>query len=247
MFQAEFLCGFDGTIVGGFQALPSWRADLGHPGAAKIGLLNAISSITGFLIGPVNAYVCDHWGRRWPLRAYGFTMCFGTVLGVLAGVKQGSAGFGLFLASKAIIGAGMQAGLVTSIICMQEITHPRNRPVMAALYGCNWVLGSTISSFITFGTSFLDNSWSWVSISHYTRGQWSNVRLQRIPYLIQMIPAFYILFATYLVPETPRFLLSKGRDAEAMAFLVKVNLLPSARGMAQPKNPLFTVPWQWRS
>lgn len=39
-----------------------------------------------------------------------------------------------------------------------------------------------------------------------------------------MIPAFYILFATYLIPETPRFLLSKGREAEAKAFLVKVIL-----------------------
>lgn len=165
MFMSEFLCGFDGTIVGGFQALDSWHEDLGNPGPARIGLLNAISSITGFLIGPLNAYVCDRWGRRWPLRAYGFTMCLGTVLGVLAGVKPGpSSGFGLFVASKAIIGAGMQAGLITAIICMQEITHPRNRPVVAGLFACNWVLGSTLSSFVTFGTSFLNNSWSWVSM-----------------------------------------------------------------------------------
>ncbi|KAI5477296.1 hypothetical protein MNV49_006517 [Pseudohyphozyma bogoriensis] len=204
MIMSEFLCGFDGTIVGSLQALPSWQLDLNYPTGARLGLLNAMSSITGCLIGPFNAYVCDRWGRRWPLRFYGFTMCLGTVIGVLAGTKSGNAGFGLFLASKAIIGAGMQCGLVTAMICLQEITHPRHRVVCAAIFDPSWYLGSCIASCICYGTSSMSTSWSW-----------------RIPYLIQLVPAVYILFATFLIPETPRFLISKGREDEAFAFLVE--------------------------
>lgn len=44
---------------------------------------------------------------------------------------------------------------------------------------------------------------------------------QRIPYLIQLPMAFYILIAVQFVPETPRFLLGQGREQEAFNFLVE--------------------------
>jgi MFS family permease len=66
--MCEWLCGFDGTIIGSLQALPAWQTDLGYPTGARLGLLNAMSSITGCLISPFNAYICDRWGRRWPIR-----------------------------------------------------------------------------------------------------------------------------------------------------------------------------------
>lgn len=50
----------------------------------------------------------------------------------------------------------------------------------------------------------MTSSWSW-----------------RIPYIIQVPMALYILIAVQFVPETPRFLLSQGRDEEAFAFLVE--------------------------
>ena len=31
----------------------------------------------------------------------------------------------------------------------------------------------------------------------------------------------FVLFATFLIPESPRFLINKGREDEALAFLVK--------------------------
>ena len=68
MILCEWLCGFDGTIIGSLQALPAWQADLGYPTGARLGLLNAMSSITGCLISPFNAYICDRFGRRWPIR-----------------------------------------------------------------------------------------------------------------------------------------------------------------------------------
>jgi MFS family permease len=61
-----------------------------------------------------------------------------------------------------------------------------------------------ISSWVVFGTSFLSTSWSW-----------------RIPYILQVPLALYLLIAVQFVPETPRFLISKGLQEEAFRFLVE--------------------------
>jgi SP family sugar:H+ symporter-like MFS transporter len=44
---------------------------------------------------------------------------------------------------------------------------------------------------------------------------------QRIPYIIQLPAAIYVLIAVQFVPETPRFLMGKGRYEEAFQFLVE--------------------------
>jgi SP family sugar:H+ symporter-like MFS transporter len=44
---------------------------------------------------------------------------------------------------------------------------------------------------------------------------------QRIPYIIQLPMAVYILVAVQFVPETPRFLMGQGRVEEAFEFLVE--------------------------
>ncbi len=44
--------------------------------------------------------------------------------------------------------------------------------------------------------------------------------VQRIPYLLQVVFALYVLIAVQFVPETPRFLLAKGREQEAFQFMV---------------------------
>jgi SP family sugar:H+ symporter-like MFS transporter len=47
-------------------------------------------------------------------------------------------------------------------------------------------------------------------------GSWS----WRIPYILQVPFALYIMIAVQFVPETPRFLMAKGREEEAFQFLV---------------------------
>lgn len=44
---------------------------------------------------------------------------------------------------------------------------------------------------------------------------------QRIPYLIQVVPCMYMIVAGFLVPETPRFLMARGREADALEFFVR--------------------------
>lgn len=199
----------DGTLISGLQAFDAWHEDLGltdsNPrSSALIGLLNAAGPISGFFIGPVIQYIDDRWGRRWGIRFYGYNILVGTAISCAAGVSgtKGNSGYAVFVVGRFIIGFGLAAFLMTSLAVVQEITHPRSRQRVASSWNSYYILGMVVASWVNFGSSYLKNSWGW-----------------RLPYILQLPFALYILIAVQFVPETPRFLLSKGRDADALRFL----------------------------
>ncbi|CED83389.1 hexose transport-related protein [Phaffia rhodozyma] len=202
IFVGMVLNGFDGTIISRILALDVWTEDIGNPSASQIGVLNAVPYMSGFVVGPFITWLDSRYGRRWGLRFYGYTMIIGTVIGCVAGL-DGVNGYGLFVTSRFIIGFGLASFLMTSLIVVQEISHPRSRSIVAASWDSYWILGSVIASFLIFGTSYIQNSWAW-----------------RIPYLVQLPMAFYIVIGVQFVPETPRFLMAKGREDEAFKFFV---------------------------
>ena len=162
---------------------------------------------------------------------YGYTLLAGTVLGAVAGVPglSGHKGYAsklvlsspkhrlisVFIVGRIIIGFGLASFLMTSLAILQEITHPRSRSLVVASWDSYWILGQVISSWTNFGCSYITTSWQW-----------------RIPYIIQVLPAVYILVAVQFVPETPRFMISKGKHEEALKFLVDYH------GNGDPDDPL---------
>lgn len=67
-----------------------------------------------------------------------------------------------------------------------------------------WYVGSIIASWLTFGTGHLDTHWSW-----------------RIPSIVQTVLPLIILVGVSFMPESPRWLCSRGRHDEARALFVK--------------------------
>lgn len=58
----------DGSLIAGLQASDAWQEDLNYPRGVRLGMLNAVGNIAGFVVGPVIAYIDEHWGRRWGIR-----------------------------------------------------------------------------------------------------------------------------------------------------------------------------------
>ena len=102
-----------------------------------------------------------------------------------------------------------------SPIILHEIVHPRWRTVIVGLFNTNYNLGAIIASWLIFGVQFMRNHWSW-----------------RIPYIVQCAPALYLIIVAWWLPESPRWLVSKGREEEALEFLVKYH------GDGNPDDPL---------
>lgn len=88
------------------------------------------------------------------------------------------------------------------------VTHasPRIRSIATALNLCCYYVGSIISSWTTFGTlqNFPDSAWSW-----------------RLPSLLQALVPALILGPTIFMPQSPRWLYSRGRVEEARRVLAQ--------------------------
>lgn len=81
------------------------------------------------------------------------------------------------------------------------------------------VAGIVIAFWITFGTRYMADQWSW-----------------RLPFLLQIVPALVLGVGIVFLPYSPRWLVSKDRDEEALASLAKLRNLPKDH---------YTVQLEW--
>lgn len=67
-----------------------------------------------------------------------------------------------------------------------------------------WYGGAIPAAAVTFGTNFIDSNLSW-----------------QIPVILQCLSCLIVLALVPFIPESPRYLIAKGRNEEALAFLTR--------------------------
>jgi MFS family permease len=110
---------------------------------------------------------------------------------------------------------------MSSPLLLTEICHPQHRGPVTAVYNCLWNAGALIVSCIGWGTATIASDWSWRSIT-----------------FIQVVPSLIQLAFIYWIPESPRYLLSKDREEEAL------NMLAYYHGSGDRNNT--TVQFEFR-
>lgn len=110
----------------------------------------------------------------------------------------------MFLASRLVLGTGIPFAVSGASQLLAELTYPRERAVITGLFNVSWFVGSILAAGVTLGTYNIDNDWGW-----------------RIPSILQAAPSLLQLIFVWLIPESPRWLLSKDRSEEAFEILVK--------------------------
>ncbi|KAK0488959.1 major facilitator superfamily domain-containing protein [Armillaria novae-zelandiae] len=198
IFLAQFLNGYDASLVSGFQSMKPWLKNLGNPDSDHIGLLNAATYLAGLCTAPFAAFIADRWGRKWCIRYSSVTNLIGTAIGAAAG-SGGTNGYAMFIMSRIIIGSGLAFALMCSPIMLQELPHPKHRTWMAGFFDVAFIIGNFVAAWVNFGCSHLTNNWAW-----------------RIPYLIHIGPALIMIVLISYVPESPRWLIKN--DDELVAF-----------------------------
>ncbi|KAH8902027.1 MFS general substrate transporter [Coniochaeta sp. PMI_546] len=190
--------GYDGSMMNGLQTLSQWRDYFDNPQGAMLGLVNSVYPL-GKVVGLfVVTYICDKYGRRLPLYI-GFAGGIGFAL--LQGFAQN---FTMFVTARAFLGFFTSFMSQASPILITELAYPTQRGKLTSLYQTSYYFGAIFAAWLTYGTFRIDSTWSW-----------------RIPSILQGAVPLVQACGLLLVPESPRWLVSRGRSEEARKILAK--------------------------
>ncbi len=188
--------GFDGSMMNGLQSLQQWQDAFGHPSGSKLGLLGAIQNVGALASIPIAPWLADTYGRRTSIALGAALMVVGAAL------QTASQSVEMFIGARFLIGFGLTFAANAAPLLVTEIAYPSQRGQLTSLYNTMWFLGSITASWSTFASFNLQGSWSW-----------------RLPSSLQALPSIIQILLVWFVPESPRWLVSKGRRAEALHIL----------------------------
>ncbi|KAI0071827.1 hexose transporter [Panus rudis PR-1116 ss-1] len=194
----EMTSGFDSSMMNGLQAVETWQEFFGHPRSTILGLLSALYSLGSICSLPFVPFVTDRFGRRWAIIVGSIFMIIGAAL------QTASQDFAMFVIARFLLGFGIPFAIVAASSMIGELSYPRERARIGSLFNSSWFIGAIVAAGVTLGTFAMPNNWGW-----------------RIPSILQICPSLLQMIFIWFLPESPRWLIAKGRGEEAYAVLAK--------------------------
>ncbi|RAL08766.1 putative MFS sugar transporter [Aspergillus homomorphus CBS 101889] len=193
-----FYLGYDAGLLNGLQAVYAWSVFLNHPQGAILGLYAATLYLPSMVTAYIGDFLSQRYGRRVALALGSSIVCIGGLVNAFA-VNPA-----MWVVGRVVIGAGGGVAKVAAPALIQEIAHPRLRPMLAACYYPFFYFGTLLSALLCFAALYIPGNWSW-----------------RMPSIVQVFGPLLVLGTLLSCPESPRWLVSKGRNSEALAVLGK--------------------------
>jgi MFS family permease len=163
--------------------------------------MNSYSFFGFALIGCiVQSYISNYWGRRTA------TGTAATLLVISGAIQAGSVNVAMFLVGRYIAGIGCGMVMSNTPVYMSEISPPHRRGMLVGLQGNCIVLGYILSSCSALGFHFVNESYQW-----------------RLNFIIATAIALALLVSLLFLPESPRWLVEKGRKEEAAKILERIH------------------------
>jgi len=163
-----------------------------------LGFMSSCYQLGSILAVPIAPWFNQRFGRRWSIMVGSIVMCFGAIL-------QGfSQHVGMYIIARMLLGVGIVFAIISGSALIGELGHPKERPYLTSLFNASYFVGAIIAAAIAIKTVDIAGDWSW-----------------RVPSLLQICPSLLQMCTVFMLPESPRYLISKDRDEEAAAILVK--------------------------
>ena len=202
--------GYDQGVVSIVLVMPQFLArfpqvsDSSSSAGFDKGLLTAMIEL-GALIGALNqGWVADKISRKYSV------VVAVAVFSVGSALQTGSTGYAMLVVARLIGGIGIGMLSMVAPLYISEISPPEIRGALLVLEELSIVTGIVIAYWITYGTRYIAGEWAW-----------------RLPFLLQLIPGFVLGAGILFLPFSPRWLVSKGRDGEALEALRRLRRLPT--------------------
>ncbi|KAF5853371.1 hypothetical protein GGP41_001947 [Bipolaris sorokiniana] len=198
----SLLYGYDLGVIAQVISSPAFNAEF-NPTEDETGAV--VSVFTGgaffgaFFAGPAG----DRLGRR-------LTILIGALVFILGGALQtGAQSLSYLYAGRALAGVGV--GFLVMIVPMyqSELVHPSIRGRVTALVQFMLGIGALAAAWISYGCD--------IGFADDDNGQW------RTSLGIQVVPAVFLAALIMIFPESPRWLISKGKSEQGLRNLAKLH------------------------
>ena len=142
-------------------------------------------------------------------------MILAAILFVVGALVQGVTDIhALFVVARFSGGMAVGAASVLSPAYISEVAPANIRGRMTTVQQVMIITGLT--------AAFLVNYWLAGAAGKSTEPFWGGIEAWRWMYLMQAVPAAIFLLALFTIPESPRYLVVKGRNAEAQSVLARL-------------------------
>ena len=162
--------------------------------ATDIGFLNTITFIAAAMGRLLSGYMADRFGRRTMLNVNLALFTLGAIGCALA------PGYTVLAIARFVVGFGLGGEITTAVTMLAEFCSAKFRGTAVGLINVGGGgLGNMLAPAFALGVFALfpgDNAWRWL-------------------FGCLVLPALFIVFYRRYIPETPRYLLAKGRVDEA--------------------------------
>ncbi|KAF8450325.1 general substrate transporter [Boletus edulis BED1] len=164
-------------------------------------------NITAFFASFLAAYICDIMGRRMSVR-------LGAIMYLIAAFIQIFApNLGTLIAGRSIQGIGVGILSMTVPILQCEIAPGHARGLFVCIEYICLNLGYALSAWVGYGFFFaMPSEISW-----------------RGPYVVQAVLAAILVVWTFILPETPRWLVANGFEEEGLQVLADLHAAGDTR------------------
>ncbi|KAL9128527.1 MAG: hypothetical protein Q9217_002823 [Psora testacea] len=206
--------GYDQGVVSVVLVMPQFlerftRVDSGAGGFWK-GLLTAMIEL-GALIGALNqGWIADKISRKYSIVV---AVCIFTVGSIL---QTAAVDYAMLTVGRLIGGIGIGMLSMVAPLYISEISPAEIRGALLVLEELSIVTGIVVAFWITYGTRYMTGEWAW-----------------RLPFLLQLIPGLILGCGILFLPFSPRWLVSRGRDSEALSALGTLRSLPTIDARVQ--------------
>ncbi|KAF2122239.1 hexose transporter-like protein [Lophiotrema nucula] len=205
----EMTSGFDSQLINTLQFSTPFNKYFGDgykdPKTEKwsiepsmLGFISSCYQLGSIFAVPIAPWFNQTYGRRWSIMT-------GSLIMVVGALLQGfSQHIGMYIVARMLLGIGIVFCIISGSAMIGELGYPKERAILTSLFNASYFVGAIIAAAISIRTVDVPGNWSW-----------------RIPSLLQICPSLLQICTVFLLPESPRWLVSKDRDDEAFAILTK--------------------------